>query len=253
MIDYLMDCKVLYIEDDPETLEGMSYFLRKRVGKLYVAANVKDAIINFEQHEPDIMIVDLLLPDGNGIDIIKSVREKDKDCRIFIITSVSAIDTIVDAVEQDIEGYILKPIDSEELLAKLRTGAEKLAVYKKKREDTSYARTTSESRLLEEAIKKSILDLLKKKAGRGAKDVKVTLLSSTLEIIVYDGLTQMEKTLCTINKNLSSVDQIRNLFYATVQDELEEKISQLTDLHFHIRHIDVDAGRRIDILRFELN
>ena len=56
--------KVLYIEDDKNTRDALSYYLKKRTGKLIIAGMGTDALEQYNIHNPEIIIVDLLLPDN---------------------------------------------------------------------------------------------------------------------------------------------------------------------------------------------
>ena len=78
--------KVLYIEDDKNTRDALSYYLKKRTGKLIIAGMGTDALEQYNIHNPEIIIVDLLLPDMNGLEVIKEIRENSKKSIIIVGT-----------------------------------------------------------------------------------------------------------------------------------------------------------------------
>lgn len=250
-MEYLLQCKVLYVEDDETTRDALSYFLKKLVGKLFSAGTYKKAISSFENNRPDIVIVDLLLPDGNGIDLIKNIRKTDKECRVFITTSINETDTVVEAVGLDIEDYVIKPIDGKLLKEKMEESARKYIEHSIKKQDYIPSEST-ENRLKEDLIKKSFLDTIKKTSGRGGKDVTVSLIGARLEIIVYDALTVFEKTLAGNIRNIASVDQIRTLFYEEIKQSLENSIQEITGHHYALIKIKVDSSKKVDLLQFEI-
>ena len=123
-MDVLKNLKVLYVEDDDNTRAGLERFLKRRFGKVYTAENGEKGIESFNEHHPDIAIIDILLPGISGLEMIKKIREIDSKCRFFITSTVSDVSTILKAVDLDISNYIIKPINTDELEDKLkRTGS----------------------------------------------------------------------------------------------------------------------------------
>lgn len=116
--------KVLYIEDDKNTRDALSYYLKKRTGKLIIAGMGTDALEQYNIHNPEIIIVDLLLPDMNGLEVIKEIRKRDAISRIIITSSVEDTEVILKTVDMGIDGYIIKPINPVELTEKLNASAE---------------------------------------------------------------------------------------------------------------------------------
>ena len=116
--------KVLYIEDDKNTRDALSYYLKKRTGKLIIAGMGTDALERYNIHNPEIIIVDLLLPDMNGLEVIKEIRKRDAISRIIITSSVEDTEVILKTVDMGIDGYIIKPINPVELTEKLNASAE---------------------------------------------------------------------------------------------------------------------------------
>lgn len=108
-MDVLKNLKVLYVEDDDNTRAGLERFLKRRFGKVYTAENGEKGIESFNEHHPDIAIIDILLPGISGLEMIKKIREIDSKCRFFITSTVSDVSTILKAVDLDISNYITNP------------------------------------------------------------------------------------------------------------------------------------------------
>ena len=65
----LANLKVLYVEDEEFHREQLGIFLKRRVGKLYLAENGKDGLNKFKEFNPDIVITDLKMPEMDGIEM----------------------------------------------------------------------------------------------------------------------------------------------------------------------------------------
>lgn len=112
--------KILVIEDDPATRE-MLVGLLEDVGKYDVisADNGKDAELLANSHCPDVILLDLGLPDMDGSSVLHSVREW--SCvPIIVVSARSSEADKVNALENGADDYVQKPISSTELLARIR-------------------------------------------------------------------------------------------------------------------------------------
>ena len=115
----LKELKVLYVEDDQATAEELSQFLKRRVGKVYVARDGQQGLELFEENKPDIIIADLFLPKIGGIEMVKAIRSKGFETPVIITSAVSDSNVILSAVDAGILKYLLKPIRTTELLREL--------------------------------------------------------------------------------------------------------------------------------------
>ena len=94
-------------------MNAMTRFLKRRVGALLTAMDGSEGLKLYYSERPNIVIVDLLLPDEGGIELIKKIRETDKHCKIIVTSTVNSLDTIKNAVDLKIEYYIIKPVKIE--------------------------------------------------------------------------------------------------------------------------------------------
>ena len=111
--------RVLYVEDDEATREVFSRFLKERVGRLFSAASGEEGLQKFHELRPNLLIMDLIMPGMSGLDMIGEIRKTDRDCRILITSTVSELNTVLEAVDLGIGHYIVKPIDTEDLVRKM--------------------------------------------------------------------------------------------------------------------------------------
>jgi YesN/AraC family two-component response regulator len=106
---------ILYVEDDADTREEVSFFLKMIVGKLTVAENGQEGLKSFEQNQFDMVITDIQMPVMNGLDMVKAIREIDKDVPIAVTTAFSDTDFLMRSIECGVDKYIIKPIDMMEM------------------------------------------------------------------------------------------------------------------------------------------
>jgi two-component system response regulator HydG len=82
--------------------------------------NISDAKKNIQENKPDLIITDLRLPDGSGLDLIKWVKEHYNDIVIIVMTSYAEIQTAVECIRSGAYDYVAKPLDPEAVLKKIQ-------------------------------------------------------------------------------------------------------------------------------------
>jgi len=108
--------KVLLIDDEPELLEVMKDLLEEQKYQLFcAAAGIRGVELN-EQKDPDLILLDLRMPGMDGIETLRSIREKDDKVRVVILTGYGCPDTIRDAADLDVSEYLSKPFENEDLI-----------------------------------------------------------------------------------------------------------------------------------------
>jgi len=114
--------RVMTVDDHPLMREGIATLIRNEPDMLLVAeaANGSDAVAKHRAHRPDITLMDLRLPDRNGIDVLIAIREEFPDARVIMLTTSEGDVEIRRALSAGARGYLLKSMASSELIQGIR-------------------------------------------------------------------------------------------------------------------------------------
>ena len=119
--------QILVVEDDKSVRNLMSTTLKAHDYKYIVAKNGEEAILQASTYNPDIALLDLGLPDMDGIEVIKKIRTW-SNMPIIVISARSEDADKIEALDNGADDYLTKPFSVEELLARLRVTARRLAM-----------------------------------------------------------------------------------------------------------------------------
>lgn len=117
---------ILVVEDDSAVRNLISATLQAHNYKYLLASNGETAILEASSHNPDIILLDLGLPDIDGIEIIKKVRSW-SNMPIIVISARSEDSDKIEALDVGADDYLTKPFSVEELLARLRVTLRRLS------------------------------------------------------------------------------------------------------------------------------
>jgi two-component system response regulator HydG len=110
---------ILILEDDVTFSLMLSTWLAKKNMKVSCAVTVTEARRKIETERYDLILSDLRLPDGNGIDLLKWMRERKQSVPFIMMTSYAEIQTAVQAIKSGALDYIAKPVNPEDLWKKI--------------------------------------------------------------------------------------------------------------------------------------
>ncbi len=117
--------KVLIVEDDFAVCALLRNYLKDSVFRLSEAHSAQDGLTAVIERRPDIVILDLGLPDGDGIQVVRSIREW-SEVPIIIMSGRIDDEDKVEALDAGADDYVTKPFSVTELLARLRVAARHL-------------------------------------------------------------------------------------------------------------------------------
>ena len=110
---------ILIVEDDKYIIHFLSISLKEEDYGLWVAKTVKEAVSLFYANRPDLVILDLGLPDGDGMEVIESIREI-ADTPVIVVSARQDEEEKIRALDAGADDYVTKPFSTEELLARIR-------------------------------------------------------------------------------------------------------------------------------------
>ena len=117
---------ILIVEDDPPIRNLISVTLEAHEYRYIAAGNAGNAILEATSHNPDIMLLDLGLPDMDGMEVIRRIRSW-SNMPIIVISARSEDEDKIEALDAGADDYLTKPFSVEELLARLRVTIRRLA------------------------------------------------------------------------------------------------------------------------------
>lgn len=115
---------ILIVEDDKYIVNFMSMSLKEEGYGYYVAKSVKEAISLFYANKPDVVILDLGLPDGDGIEVLQNVREI-SNTPVIVVSARQEEEEKIQALDAGADDYVTKPFYMGELLARIRAAMRK--------------------------------------------------------------------------------------------------------------------------------
>ncbi|MFG3064453.1 response regulator [Streptomyces sp. NPDC048231] len=164
--------RVLVVEDDPQLVRALVINLQARRYGVDAAPDGATALRLAASRQPDVVILDLGLPDMDGVDVLKALRGWTR-VPVMVLSARQASDEKVAALDAGADDYVTKPFSTDELMARLRAAV-------RRTEDVPLAPETTQVETGEFTI-----DLLAKRVVRHGRDVRLTPTEwHLLEILV---------------------------------------------------------------------
>ena len=111
--------KVLIVEDEISFSDALAYLLKKENYEVEVAVNGTEAIASFNSFSPDLILLDLMIPEVSGTEVCRVIRATSQVPIIMLTAKDSEIDKVV-GLELGADDYVTKPYSSRELLARIK-------------------------------------------------------------------------------------------------------------------------------------
>ncbi|MCK0508342.1 sigma-54-dependent transcriptional regulator [Aromatoleum anaerobium] len=105
---------VLLVDDDSETIGWLSEFIKGEGYTVATADSLRAARIHLTRSTPDVVLTDLMLPDGLGIELVDELESRDTT-EVVVITGHASVETAIDALRSGATDYLVKPVDIERL------------------------------------------------------------------------------------------------------------------------------------------
>ena len=150
--------RILIIEDEKKVAKALREGLEAEHYEVSVAANGEEGFFLASQGSFDLVLLDLMLPRRNGIDVLATLRKRSIQTPVFVLTAKDAVEDRVLGLDRGADDYLIKPFAVPELLARIR------ALLRRGRMDQIL-------KLLREDLE---MDLITRKVSRGAQPLDLT-------------------------------------------------------------------------------
>ncbi len=120
---------ILFVEDEKEIRQNYVSYLKRYFENVYEAGDGRTAYEIYRSKKPHIMIIDINIPEINGIDLLKKIRENDHTTKAIILSAHTDLNYLLDATGLGLTKYLVKPITRSELKDALNLVMEDLAKY----------------------------------------------------------------------------------------------------------------------------
>jgi len=126
-----MSTKVLLVDDEEQFVDVLSQRLEARGFQVSTAFSGDDAIASIEQHDADVVILDVLMPGRNGIDTLREIKRIRPITEVIMLTGHGTVETAIQGMKLGAYDYLMKPTDTTELVEKITKAQQR----KKEHED----------------------------------------------------------------------------------------------------------------------
>lgn len=116
----------ILIVDDEENIRALLKGILSDVAEVYEAENAKKGLAMFQEHKPDLILLDIMLPDISGVELLQEIREKNSDVKIIMITAYETIKSVIEIMNIKISGYITKPFIVKDVRERVKKLLEKV-------------------------------------------------------------------------------------------------------------------------------
>jgi DNA-binding NtrC family response regulator len=132
---------ILIVDDEADIREGLELLLTTEGYKVTLAQNGTEGVEKMESHLYDLVLLDLMMPDISGMDVLAQVRPRDRETPIVMITAYGSVEAAVEALKLGASDYFSKPWDNEKLLIEI---GRMIALRRREYENTHLKRALKE-------------------------------------------------------------------------------------------------------------
>jgi len=232
--------KILIVEDDGFLLRTMSDYLTTRGMEVQTASNGKEAVNRLSAGPFDLILTDIIMPEMDGIELLKYVRKRMPDLPIIIITSSDDINYSIEALRANANDYILKPVSMEELATRIALTFMKTEALKREKvqQFRMVEKVMEKDKRVEETFLRSIRSFINAIEARDR-------YTKGHSIRVSDLVDQLLKKLginSDLSYNIVLASQLHDIGKMGVSDIILNKHAGLSNDEFHIMKTHPEVG-----------
>ena len=231
--------QILVVEDDPPIRNLIATTLKTHEYKYLLAKNGEEAILQASSYNPDVVFLDLGLPDIDGVEIIKKIREW-SNMPIIVISARSEDEDKIEALDAGADDYLTKPFSVEELLARLRVMQRRIALLKSDSEINEKSVYTNGRLKIDYAAGCAYIEDAELKLTPIEYKLLCLLAQNTGKVLTHKYITQKIWG-SAWDSNVASL----RVFMATLRKKLEDENASVVYIQTHVgigyRMLKVDA------------
>lgn len=144
--------KILIVEDEPSLQELIKRTLERERYVVESASTYQSALRKIEDYEYDCILLDIMLPDGNGLSLLEALKKMQKQDSVIIISAKDALEDKIAGLELGADDYLAKPFHLAELVARIRS------VIRRQKQDGSMAIEIGNVKIYPEVFKVTVND-----------------------------------------------------------------------------------------------
>ncbi len=160
-----MNERVLVVDDEPNIIELVSLYLKREGYEVLFAGNGREALDLFFANPPDIVILDIMLPDIDGLELLRKMRKQSHVPVIMLTAKESEVDKVV-GLELGADDYLTKPFSPRELVARIR------AVLRRSKSIIEHADSIIDTPYIKIDALRRTVEI--KKPGKKSRDINLT-------------------------------------------------------------------------------
>ncbi|RJX27990.1 MAG: DNA-binding response regulator [Dethiobacter sp.] len=197
--------RIVIIDDHPVVRQGVqqTLSLEKEMEVVGTASSCPDGVELINAQKPDMAIVDMKMPGGGGLELIRQARKLVPQCRFIILSSYASHREVSEAVSENVEGYILKEALPEELIAAVRLVARGRRYY--------------DPEIMDSIVSKEEKDPLKDLTGRELEILQALaegLNNRAIAEKLYISENTVKKHICNLLDKMEFNDRTQAALYA---------------------------------------
>lgn len=215
--------RILIIDDEADIRESLETLLSLEGYTVEEAPNGTEGLRRLEHSNYDLVLLDLMMPDRSGMDVLKEVRERDTDTPICMITAYGSVEVAVEALKAGAQDYFSKPWDNEKLLLEI----ERLIARRRlERENTQLKRALKQRYAFPNIIGKSermlkVLDLVAQVATSRSTTVLITGETGTGKELIAKAIhahsARADHTFVAVNSGSLPPDLLESTLFGHVK------------------------------------
>lgn len=107
--------RVLVVDDEPSIVNTISDWLKFSGYETFIATTGAETLVQANKEKPDLIILDIILPDISGIEVLRKLKEIDPEVCVIFITAYASVETSIEALRLGADDYLMKPLSMEDM------------------------------------------------------------------------------------------------------------------------------------------